>query len=51
MPKLVLVGVLWLIAVILASARIVQEFRDPMYNLTVDVHQLTVSAACPSLCD
>ncbi|CAF1008932.1 unnamed protein product [Adineta ricciae] len=40
-PKIFLVSLLWIFSIVLSSARIVQEFRDPMYNLTIDIKQFT----------
>jgi len=42
LPKLILVSCLWIFAVALSSTRIVQEFRDPMYNMTIDMTQFTI---------
>ncbi|CAF3774340.1 unnamed protein product [Rotaria magnacalcarata] len=41
LPKIILVSFLWVFSVVLSSVRIGQEFRDPMYNMTIDVRQFT----------
>ncbi|CAF1013223.1 unnamed protein product [Adineta ricciae] len=41
LPKIILIGILWMVSVVLSSARIAQEFRDPMYNLTIDIRPFT----------
>ncbi len=40
---MILVSLLWIFSVVLSSVRIAQEFRDPMYNMTIDIRQFTVS--------
>ncbi|CAF0921427.1 unnamed protein product [Rotaria sp. Silwood1] len=40
-PKIILVSFLWIFSVVLSSVRIGQEFRDPMYNMTIDIRQFT----------
>ncbi|CAF3810708.1 unnamed protein product [Adineta steineri] len=41
LPKLILVSLLWIFSIVLSSVRIVQEYRDPMYNMTIDITQFT----------
>jgi len=40
-PKIILISLLWVFFVVLLSVRIVQEYRDPMYDLTIDIIQFT----------
>ncbi|CAF3648793.1 unnamed protein product [Adineta steineri] len=41
LPKIILVSVLWIFSIVLSSTRTTQEFRDPMYNITIDIKQFT----------
>ncbi|CAF4414936.1 unnamed protein product [Rotaria sp. Silwood2] len=42
LPKIILVSILWIFSIVFSSVRIIQEFHDPMYNMTIDITQFTV---------
>ncbi|CAF4140380.1 unnamed protein product, partial [Rotaria sp. Silwood2] len=42
LPKIILVSILWIFSIVFSSVRIIQEFHDPMYNMTIDITQFTI---------
>ena len=50
-PKLILIGLIWLAAVVLSTWQAVVERTDPAYNLKVDTvnFMVSITTSCSSL--
>ena len=50
-PKLILIGLIWLAAVVLSTWQAVVERTDPAYNLKVDTvnFMVSITTSCTSL--